>query len=196
MAHNNKAKALMFVAAIAAYYSFYKAPRNKEAAELIQHAQLKFDSEQYAVALDGDTINPNHGFLDIIDNYSGTDAANLAQYYAGICYLQLGNYDVAVEYLNDFSDKARVLGSHKYAAIAHAHSELGNMDKALSNYRKAATTNPNEFSTPLHLMKLGLFLENQGKADEAKTTYSKITKTYRTSAQAVDAEKYLARIGG
>jgi len=187
---------VLLVAAVVAYFNFYKAPRDKEAAELIQYAQFNFDNEQYAIALDGDTINPDQGFLDIIDNYSGTKSANLAHYYAGISYLNLGNYDVAVEYLNDYSEKGRVVGSYKYAALGDAYSELEQMDKALSNYRKAASTDPNEFSTPLHLMKLAFFLENQGQADEAKKTYNMITSKYPSSAQAVDAKKYLARIGG
>lgn len=187
---------VLIVALIAAYFNFYVTPRNNEASELIQYAQFNFDNENYAIALDGDTINPDQGFLDIIDNYSGTKSANIANYYAGISYLNLGNYDASISYLNDFSEKGRVLGAYKYAALGDAHSELENMDKALSNYRKAASTNPNEFSTPLHLMKLAFFLENQGKTDEAKETYNKITSKYPNSAQAVDAKKYLARIGG
>lgn len=187
---------VLLVAAVVAYFNFYKAPRDLEAAELIQYAQFKFDNEQYAIALDGDTINTDQGFLDIIDNYSGTKSANLANYYAGISYLNLGNYEASISYLNDFSVKGRVLGAYKYAALGDAHSELENMDKALSNYRKAASTDPNEFSTPLHLMKLAFFLENQGKTDEAKETYNKIINQYPNSIQAVDAKKYLARIGG
>ena len=97
--------------------------------------------------------------------------------------------------VNDYSAKGRVLPSFKYAALGDAYSELNNMDKALSNYKKAASTNPNEFATPVHLMKLGLFLENQGKMEEAKDAYTKVTEKYPSSPQAVDAEKYLARAG-
>ena len=47
------------------------------------------------------------GFLDIMDTYSGTKAANLARYYSGLCYLHLGQYDAAIEYLKDYSAKWR-----------------------------------------------------------------------------------------
>lgn len=186
---------VLLVAAGLAYYTMVKAPKEAKATELIQYAQFQFDKEAYAIALDGDTTNTDRGFLDIIDAYGGTASANLSNYYAGICYLNLGNYDMAVDYLNDFSVKGEVLGSHKYAALGDAHSELGNMDKALSNYKKATTTDTNEFSTPLHLMKLALFQENQGKTDNAKKSYAQIKDKYPNSTQATDAKKYLARLG-
>lgn len=186
---------VLLIAAGLAYYLMYKKPQELKANELIQYAQFQFDKEAYAIALDGDTINTDRGFLDIIDSYGGTAAGNLSNYYAGICYLNLGNYDVAIDYLNDFSVKGEVLGSHKYAALGDAYSELEQMDKALSNYKKATTTDPNEFSTPLHLMKLALFQEHQGNTDEAKKAYATIKDKYPNSPQATDAKKYLARLG-
>ena len=39
------------------------------------------------------------GFLDISSEYSGTNAGNLANYYAGISYLRLRNYKEAIVYL-------------------------------------------------------------------------------------------------
>jgi TolA-binding protein len=186
---------VLLVAAGLAYYTMVKAPKEDKANELIKYAQFQFDKEAYAIALDGDTTNTDRGFLDIIDAYGGTAAGNLSNYYAGICYLNLGNYEVAIDYLNNFSVKGKVLGSHKYASLGDAYSELEQMDKALSNYKKASTTAPNDFSTPLHLMKLALFQENQGKTDEAKKAYAQIKDKYPNSTQATDAKKYLARLG-
>ncbi len=187
---------ILVVAGVLAYLFMYKAPLEKEAAEIMQYAQNAFDNEQYAIALEGDTINENHGFLDIMDNFGGTDASNLANYYAGICYLNLGNYDIAKGFLNDYSPKGDFLGSFKYAALGDCYSELNEMDNALSNYKKATKTNKNEYATPLHLLKLGMFQENQGNAGDAKATYSQIMDDYPNSPQAIEAEKYLTRVGG
>ena len=52
------------------------------------------------LALNGDNINS--GFAKIISKYSGTKAANLAKFYAGSCYLKLGDFNNAVKYLKRF----------------------------------------------------------------------------------------------
>lgn len=182
------------VAAWVWYTQFYQKPKQAAATEKIQYAQNYFDQAKYEYALDGDTLDTDAGFLDIIDNFSGTPSANLAKYYAGISYLNLGNYDMAVSFLNDYSNTGAIIDSYKYGALGDAYSELGDNDKALSAYKKATTTQINEAATPYHLWKLGLFLETQGNATAAKDAYSKITTEYPNSLQASDAKKYLARV--
>ncbi|MBK7476312.1 MAG: hypothetical protein IPI11_10005 [Haliscomenobacter sp.] len=81
---------LFVIAAFLAYKFLYLGPREKEAGEQMSQAQKQFERDSFAVAL----TNPGggfSGFLDIIDNYKGTKASNLANYYAGISYLNLGN---------------------------------------------------------------------------------------------------------
>ncbi len=185
---------VLVIAGLTYYFNFYKAPRAAEAKELMYQAQLQFEKDSFALALD----NPGgggKGFLDIIDDYSGTPAANLSNYYAGISYLNLGNYDMAIDYLNDYSAKDQLTPSHKFAALGDAYAEKGDNAKALSNYKKAASTATNNFSTPLHLMKLGLFLEKEGNKAEARAKYETIVKEYPQSAQYADAERYLNRLG-
>ena len=54
------------------------------------------------------------GFLDIAKDYKLTKSGNLAIYSAGICYLHLGNYQEAIDYLNKYSKKDKVIGSLGY----------------------------------------------------------------------------------
>lgn len=186
---------VLVVGGVLAYMYLYKAPRETSAQEEMYQAQLQFEKDSFALALD----NPGggaKGFLGIIDNYSGTRAANVSNYYAGLCYLHLGNYKVAADYLEDYSPKDRTTASYKMAALGDAYSELNEKDKALGYYKKATTTQPNEFSTPLHLMKLGQYLESTGDAAGAKDAYDRIMKEYPNSLQAAEAEKYLIRSGG
>lgn len=187
---------ILVVASILAYLYIYKAPRDKAASEKIHHAQFAFDQGNWEIALEGDTINTDQGFLDIIDAYSGTQTANLAHYYAGVCYLNIGDFDTAISYFEDYREKGKVLPSFKFANLGDAYSEKGELDKALSFYKKAVAAHPNEFSTPMHLMKLGLLYEKQGQKADAKETYQRIADKYPNSLQAVDAEKYLTRVGG
>ena len=44
-----------------------------------------------------------YGFTDIADEFRGTKAGNLANYYAGISYLKLKKYEEAIEYLSNFN---------------------------------------------------------------------------------------------
>ena len=51
-------------------------------------------------ALNGDGIN--WGFVKVIKEYSGTEAGNLAHFYAGDCYLRTGDFNNAVKHLKEF----------------------------------------------------------------------------------------------
>ncbi len=186
---------VLVLGGILAYYFLYKIPRNDDATLMMSQAQAQFEKDSFALALD----NPGgsaKGFLDIIEDYSGTNAANTASYYAGISYLNLGNYDMAIDYLNDYSPKDKVTPAQKYAALGDAYAELGDKDKAISNYKKATTTHPNGFSTPMNLLKLGMYLQNNGDMEGAKQAYAKIKENYPKSSVYGEAEKYLIRAGG
>ena len=83
-----------------AYQNFYLLPLEKEAQTDIYMAELYFQKDSFNLALDGD--GQYAGFLDIADDYGSTNVGKLANYYAGICYLHLGEYENAIEYLEDF----------------------------------------------------------------------------------------------
>jgi len=79
---------LIIVAGYFAYKYLMLAPKEKEAIAEMSQAEMQFEKDSFTLALD----NPGEGymgFLDIIDEYSGTKAANISKYYAGISYLNL-----------------------------------------------------------------------------------------------------------
>ncbi len=132
---------LMGLAILAALYYGYKhlymGPREKEAVNAMYKAEEQFAKDSFALALE----NPGggfDGFLGIIDNFSGTKAANLAQYYAGISYLNLGKYEDAIQYLDDYSANDDVTAVMKNGALGDANAELGDKAKAMDYYQKAA----------------------------------------------------------
>ena len=88
---------VVLISGYLAWRNFYQAPREQEAQRQIFPAQQLFEKDSFAIALNGD--GNNLGFLQILEEYSGTKTANLAHYYAGICYRSLGDLDNAIEQL-------------------------------------------------------------------------------------------------
>ena len=155
-------------------------------------AQFQFEQDSFQVALE----NPGggySGFLTIIKEYGGTDAGNLANYYAGICYLNLGNFDAALSFLNDFSPDGVVGPALKHGALGDVYSELNQMDKAKANYKKAAESKENDLLTPYYLKKLALLHETQAEYDQALEIYKQIKRDFPTSNEALSIDKYIAR---
>ncbi len=181
---------VLLVGGIYYYNSVYQPAQVKEANNSMFVAQGFFKENKFREALDGD--GSNDGFLQIIDSYGGK-AGNLASYYAGICHLNLGEFEDAIDKLSGFSSSDVILSAMAKGAIGDANAELGKLDEAISNYRSAAKTNPNELSSPYYLMKAGVALESQGKHAEALELYKEIKAKYPESAQGRDADKLIVR---
>jgi tetratricopeptide (TPR) repeat protein len=185
-----------------AYKNFIVAPKVEKAADAIFPAEQIFDK----MAQNGFTkdsinlvLNGGPGFsgmVKISKEFSGTDAGNMANYYAGACYLQNGDFANAIKYLKDFSTSATQIQSRAYGMIADASAELNKNDDALEYYKKAASVNEkDEALSPLYLFQAGLFAEKTGKSKEAIDLYQKVKNDYPKSAQAGDIDKYLAKLG-
>lgn len=175
------------------YTYLYLAPKEKEAIAAMYKAEALFAQDSFAVALEN--ANPEtEGFLDIIDNYSGTKAANTAKYYAGICYLNLGNNEEAIKYLNKFSAPDEITDVMKTGALGDAYADQGDKDKALSQYTKAARLMDNELTSPYYLTKAAQLSYVMGKNEEAIKFFEEVNEKYPNSSEAKEAEKYLARL--
>lgn len=183
----------LLIALFFVYKYLYQGPREKEAANLMYKSEELFARDSFALALDnpgGDFV----GFLGIIDEYSGTKAANLAKLYAGISYLNLGKFEEAIDYLNDYSAKDPATTITKYGTLADAHSELGDMAKAIDLYKKASKSD-NEFLASYYNYKLAMAYMNEGKEDEAYKLFALIKSKYPDAAEINDVDKWLARKG-
>ena len=85
---------IIIIAGIVMYKNLYAEPREEKAQAALFKGQEYFEADAFAEALNGDSIG-YVGFIKIADQYSGTDAANLAKAYAGLCYAHLGKFDEA-----------------------------------------------------------------------------------------------------
>lgn len=148
-----------------------------------------------ARVLNGDGRNP--GALKIINKYSGTTAANLCEYYAGACYLQLGQFAKAIKYLKDFdANGATQIKSRALGMMGDASAELNKNDDALDYYKKAANVNDkDDYTSSEFLFRAALFAQSIGKTKEAVDLFKKIKTNYPLSEKAADVDRYLARLG-
>jgi len=166
--------------------------RNDEAQSQIFQAERYFEMDSLRLALYGDG---NYlGFLDVAKSYKRTKAGNLARYGAGICFLHLGEYESAIEFLSKYSKKDKVIGSLAIGAIGDAYVELGDLEKGIAEYIKAADFANNSFNSPVFLMKAGEIYELTGKYSDALKMYERIENEYSSSTEGLSIERYIARV--
>ena len=183
----------MIVLFVALVYIFakYIPDENLKAQKAVYEAQFAFAKDSFNLALNGNAAFK--GFADVANKYSWTNTGNIANYYAGICCLNLKKYDEAIKYLDKFSTKDAVIGALKLSATGDAYTELGKMDDGIRYYEKAANFSDNQSYTPYFLLKTGLAYEKQKKYADAKKQYEIIRDKYPTSEEGRDIEKYIAR---
>ena len=182
---------LAIIAIIWAAKTQYFAPLNHEAQKEMFNAQYYFEADSFAKALNGDGVNL--GFLQIIDEYSSTDAGKLAQYYAGVCYLNLGDFENAKKHLKAYSSDDETLNSMAIGLTGDAEVELGNDNAAVDLYNKAIKKG-NKLTAPMFLLKLGNLYEKQGQKDKALKAYQTIKDEYPASNLASSIDKYIQSV--
>lgn len=194
---------VVVVVAVILYNVMYATPRADKASTALAKGQEYFANEQFDKALNGDGAS-YAGFVKIADDYSGTDAANLANLYAGLCCANLGKWQDAQKYLEDYSTNDDMLVSPAaVSALGNAYAQNGNIDKAVSTLKKAADmadskadNNTNNSLSPTFMLQAGELLESQGNKAEALKVYNDIKKKYVNSqlVQSSEIEKYIERV--
>lgn len=183
---------IIVVAAYLGFGKFYLQPKEDEALSQMFMAENYFEKDSFNLAINGDG---NYlGFLDIIDDYGITKAANRANYYAGISYLNLGQYEEALDYLNKFKSDDLLLAPVVEGAKGDAYLEMGEQDKALKQYKKAYTVNDNELTTPIYMMKAASLLESMDELEDALAIYKEIKVKFPESTEGTNADRYIARV--
>ena len=178
-----------------AFQEFYQTPREKKAIEAMFRAEDYYRQDSASLALNGD--GQNIGFLKVIERYSGTNAANLACFYAGSCYIKLNDNVKAVEYLKKFSTDSKLLQARAYKLIGDAYGDSGKNAEALEYYKKAGRHfEKDEVNSPEYLFAAAYFADQVMKdTKEATSLYEEIRSKYPRSQQSYDADKYLAKMG-
>ena len=194
---------IVVIAGLLLYKAYVQAPREDKASTALAKGQEYFNQEQFDKALNGDGAG-YAGFVKIASDYSGTDAANLADLYAGLCYANLGKWAEAVTYLEQFSSKGdAMISPSAMAALGNAYANTGNVDKAISTLKKAADMadskaedGTNNSLAPTFLVQAAQLLESQNKNDEALKIYQDVKKKYVNAqvVQSSEIDKYIERV--
>ena len=182
----------IIVAGTVLYRYKYVAPRELRAQEQIFKGEAYFAADSFQVALDGNGVD-YIGFKSIIKQYGGTKTANLAKAYAGISYYKLGNYNMALDYLKGFDANDKLVAPAVIGLIGDCYVELGDVNKAILHFEKAAKKADNDIVSPIFLKKAAIAYESQGKYDKAIANYNLIKDKYYNSSEAFDIEKYIHR---
>ncbi len=187
-----------------AFSQFVQKPKEANAANEMYYPQQYFDQavssttaqdSLYNLALNG--AEGKYGFLDIIDEYSGTKAANLANYSAGMAYLNMNKYEEAITYLENFSSEEAILGALAKGGLGDAFMQLGQPEDALGYYEKAVAHNANDYTTPKYLYKAGVAALELGSKDKALKYFERIKDEFVSSneARSIDAFIGMAKSG-
>jgi len=185
------AAAVVVVAAgIFCWYKFAYQPKVEEAQGQMAYAEQNFRAGNYETALNGD--GNVLGFVQVMDEY-GAKAGKSVYFYAGVCELQLGNWDAAIKYLNSYKGKDAILAARAAACIGDAYIGLEDYSKALAQFEKAANMADNLFAAQ-YLVKAGVTAEKLGQDAKALEFYKKVKDQYPSSMEGYDVDKYIGRI--
>lgn len=175
---------------VLAYNQFYLKPKVAEAQEQAYPAEAAFRAGNFEVALNGD--GNNYGFAQIIDEY-GSKAGKAMPFYAGVCALQLKDYEAAVDYLKKYKGKDPILAARAQACLGDALAGLERYEEAAAQFEKAAGVSDNMFAAG-YLLKAAVTYEELGANDKALVLYETIKDKYPQSMEAYDIDKYINRI--
>ena len=162
------AAVIVLAVGIFLWHKYAYEPKVAEAQEQMYPAENNFRNAEYELALNGD--GNVLGFAQIIDEY-GARAGKSVYFYAGVCELQLGNFESAISYLEKYSGRDNILAGRAYSCIG----------------------DDNMFSAG-YLLKAGVTCEELGDDARALAFYQQIKDDYPQSMEAYDIDKYISRI--
>ena len=185
---------VVIIAGAVLYKTYISEPNEQKASTAIAKGQEYFAQGLFQQALTGDSAGYK-GFVALADEYSSTDAGNLANLYAGLCNAQLDKWDEAVKYLEKYDGADdQMISSVAEGALGNAYAHMNQLDKAVSHLKNAAEKADNNSLSPTFLVQAGEILESQGKADEALKLYKQVKEKYFNSMMYSRIDEYIERV--
>ncbi len=181
---------LVLALAVFAYIKLIYQPKCVEATQQAYPAEQSFSNGEYELALKGD--GNVLGLADVIDQY-GAKAGSAIFMEAGICALQLGEYEQALQYLKKYNGKEPITAARAIACEGDAYAGLEKYNEAVAAYLKAAAKADNVFAAA-YLLKAGILYEELGNKDKALECYKTIKDKYPQSIEGYDIDKYITRV--
>lgn len=165
--------------------------RDIESTTLLGNVINLYDQSQYQQAIDGLPAKKIKGLKFIADEYGNTESGEAAKIFLANSYYQLGKYDEALKYYEDYDGDNKLFQATAYAGAAACYELKGNKEKAAELYLKAAKVVDSEVTTPEYLLYAARLNAEMGKKDVARKLLDQIKKEYSTSAPARDYDRYI-----
>lgn len=175
-------------------YSFYSSGQEEQAQQRLATAEEYYTQGDYDKALNGDSFQLTYGFLSIANDYSGTEAGNLAIYYASVSSFKLGNIEDALEYLSRYNAPKGILGVGPVSFNAKLLLENGSTEKAAETFIKAANWDENDTTTPYNLYKAAEAYFKAGNYEKAKELTKKVLDEYPNSSEVTNVQSLNGKI--
>jgi|AntDeeMinimDraft_5_1070356.scaffolds.fasta_scaffold05530_1 predicted negative regulator of RcsB-dependent stress response len=185
---------VLLAIALAIGYHYYQKSQNQEAQQLMGMAETFYLQGDYERALTGSEEDFTIGFQQIADNYSRTQAGNLAHYYAAVSEYNLGNTQQALSYMQDYEAPAGILGVAPLSFHGVLLTEVGNHLQAAKIYVKAAEWDENPSTAPYNYLEAAKAFHDSGEMENAKTYARLVIDEYENSSQVAEANKLLGRL--
>lgn len=192
---NNKATVigggigLVLVIGLIIGFFVYSGQQEQEAQNLLGIAEEQLMQGNYETALYGNEQDFTLGFEQISENYPRTDAGNLATYYAAVCEYELGNYESALQRIQNFDVPDGIMGVAPLSLNAIILSELDRYEEAGQKYLEAADWNVNDSTTPYNLLEAAIAFREAGNTDRALEMVDRVLEDYPNSQQAAEAKR-------
>src|SRR5690606_11926604 len=184
---------LLIVGAFFGYKYFIQQPNEEKGLRAIAKVQDWFAQDSFNLVINGD--GQSMGGLSVIKKHSGTNAANLANYYVGVSYLKTGDAANAIKYLEAYNGKGTIAREMVAGLLGDAYMDAGNVDKGISEYKEATGNEKIPSVAALYALRAGVARERGGKLEQAKQYYRRIREQYPFAEVAHEVDRFLARLG-
>ncbi|HEY6503748.1 MAG TPA: tetratricopeptide repeat protein [Chitinophagaceae bacterium] len=183
------------VAGYFVYNNYIQKPKEEKSVDVLYKAEDYFRKDSFNLALRGD--GQHFGLLKVIDKYEGTDAGNLACFYAGVCYLKLDDNQNAVKYLKKFSTSSKPMQARTYKLLGDANGDLGNTADAVDYYKKASHVFEDDKDAAAEALFLAAYMTDRviKNQKDAIELYKELKEKFPGTKEGLDADNYLAQLG-
>ncbi|NOQ74965.1 MAG: hypothetical protein GQ574_23330 [Crocinitomix sp.] len=183
---------VVIVLGIIGYQKFISEPHELESREAYWPAYYEFEQDSTALAITGS--EDFDGMEYVADEYSGTSGGNIANYTMALAAMKEAQYQDALDYFDECDFDDIIVGSMVLGLKGDCYVELDDFSAAAEMFEDAAEREVNEFTSPMYLLKAGLTYEALDQNNDALTAYEKIKNDWSKSDEALDIDKYIARV--
>jgi tetratricopeptide (TPR) repeat protein len=197
---NNKMRIIVAGAVVAAgvlggfYWATYYIPaQESKAAKALAPMHYYFKNDSMELVLNGDKSRRIVSAKSIADDYGSTSKGKEAALMVSIAYMRTKKYEEALNYIDKTEANDDILSAAILNMKAVCYSNLGETEKAASQFAKAGDVAENEFAAEYY-KRAGIHYETAENYEKALNYYQLIADKYPTTGVGSDINKYVYKM--